>query len=284
MQKPNQCILCDTSDFSIIHRKEHWQYLRCLNCGLVSLYPKPTAQVLRRNYKDYLPVHPKEIEKWQTMIKPVVVKSANVIDSWVKTGTGRLLDIGCGYGFFLQEMKSRGWEVEGIEISKVGRQYAREKWAIPVYSRPLEDLALTESSFDVVTLFYVVEHVLDPITLLREVNRVLKPGGLVLLRWPHSTPIVKILGSLSNRLDIYHTPYHLYDFSPETIEKLLVLSGFEEIETMIGGHTLPAQQFGRWGSIIFGHLGEALYCLSGGNILFPGISKTSLATTKCTVS
>ncbi len=211
------------------------------------------------------------------MMKPVIRKSANLIESRIRTDTRRLLDIGCGYGFFLQEMKSRGWHVEGIEVSRVGRQYTREKWDVRVYSEPLQQLDLCENAYDVITLFYVLEHVVDPLGLLLQVRRVLKPNGLVLVRWPHSTPIVKILGPVSKKLDLYHTPYHLYDFSPETIEKLLALCGFEEIETSVTGYTLPSQTLSRWASIVFGQLGEVLCLISGGNILLPGISKTTVA-------
>lgn len=277
MQMPNHCVLCNASDFRIIYQKDEWQYLRCLDCGLVCLHPRPSPQALMENYQNYLPVQPEEISRWKMMMKPVVDKSADLIESRTKTGRGRLLDIGCGYGFFLQEMKSRGWQVEGIEISSSGRQYARDKWDIHVYSQPLEDLAFPDSSFDITTLFYVIEHIHDPMGLFGEVQRVLKPGGLVLLRWPHSTPIVKVLGPMSRKLDLYHTPYHLFDFSPKTIKKLLMLSGFEEIETMIGGHTLASRRLNRWGSILFGRLGEAICFLSGGKILLPGISKTTLA-------
>ena len=158
--------------------------------------------------------------------------------------------------------------------------FRRDKWNVPVHSRPLEDLGLHENAFDVVTLFYVIEHAINPPVLLAEVKRVLKPGGLVLLRWPHSTPIIRILGHFSRKLDLYHTPYHLYDFSPKTIEKLLVLIGFYKIQTMIGGYTSPSPRLARWASAAFGQLGEALYFLSCGNILLPGVSKTTLAVKK----
>ena len=210
-------------------------------------------------------------------MKPVADKSADLIQSRTKTGRGRLLDIGCGYGFFLQEMKCRGWKAEGIEISEIGRQYARDRWDIHVYSQTLENLSLPGNFFDAVTLFYVIEHVLDPMGLLMDVRHVLKPGGLILLRWPHSTPIVRILGPLSKKLDLYHTPYHLYDFSPKTMEKMLTFCGFKEIETMIVGNTRPLKRFDRWASVIFGHIGEVLWHLSGDHFLLPGISKTTLA-------
>jgi len=277
MQKFNHCILCNGLNFRIIHQKDQWQYLRCLNCGLVSLHPQPTPQILMKNYENYLPIQPEEIKAWEMMMKPVIDKSADLIESRTKPRRGRLLDIGCGYGFFLQEMKCRGWKVEGIELSEVGRQYAQDKWDIHVYSQTLENLSLPGNFFDAVTLFYVIEHVLDPLSLLIDVKHVLKPGGLILLRWPHSTPIVSILSPLSKKLDLYHTPYHLYDFLPKTMEKMLTFCGFKEIETMILGNTRPFKQFDRWASIIFGHIGEALCYLSGGHFLLPGISKTTLA-------
>jgi len=277
MQTLDHCPICNASDFRIIHKKEQWHYLRCLNCGLVSLHPRPTAQELIKNYQKYLPIQAKEISEWEMMMKPVFDKSADLIQSRTKVGRGRLLDIGCGYGFFLQEMKYRGWKVEGIEISKIGRQYARDKWDIHVYSQPLENVGLETDSFDVVTLFYVIEHVNDPLDLLKEVKRILKPDGLIFLRWPHSTPIVRILGPFSKKLDLYHTPYHLYDFSPRTMEKMLTFCGFREIETIIAGNTRPSKRFNRWSSIIFGQVGEALCYLSGGHFLLPGISKTTLA-------
>jgi 2-polyprenyl-3-methyl-5-hydroxy-6-metoxy-1,4-benzoquinol methylase len=280
MSNSDHCILCNTSSFRILHRKEQWQYHRCLNCGLVLLHPRPTQRALLKNYEDYLPVQLEEIKRWGMMMKPVIRRSADLIESESKFVKGRLLDIGCGYGFFLREMQSRGWLVEGIEISKTGRRYARDKWDVPVHSRPLEDLGLRENAFDVVTLFYVIEHVLDPPVLLAEVKRVLKPGGLVLLRWPHSTPIVRILGPFSGRLDLYHTPHHLYDFSPKTIDKLLVLSGFCKIQTVIGGYTRPSSRLERWASTAFGQMGETLHFLSCGNILLPGVSKTTLAMKK----
>jgi SAM-dependent methyltransferase len=211
------------------------------------------------------------------MMRPVVEKSTRLIASQIKGRAGKLLDIGCGYGFFLGEMKSRGWDVQGIEISRAGRQYARDKWGVQVHSQALEDLALSQHYFDVVTLFYVVEHVVDPKALLKKISDILKPRGLVLLRWPHTTPIARLLGPISKRLDLYHTPYHLYDFTPKTMKMLLNQSGFVKVKTMITGHTHPPQSAALWFSIIFGRIGDALYHLSRGKILLPGVSKTTLA-------
>jgi SAM-dependent methyltransferase len=277
MEKFDRCILCNNYNFRIIYQKDHWHYLRCLNCDLVSLYPRPSQQDLMRSYRDYLPIQPKEIDAWEIMMKPVTVKSANLIESRVRTGSRKLLDIGCGYGFLLKEMKSRGWMVEGIDISQTGRQYAHDRWDIPVHSKPLEYLNIPENSFEVITLFYVIEHVHDPLSVLMEVKRIIKPGGHIFLRWPHSTPIVRMLGPLARKLDLYHTPYHLYDFSPKTMERMLKSCGFREIETMIKGNTRPPNRLASLISVVFGGIGEGLYYLSRSNLLLPGISKTTLA-------
>ncbi|MBU0987246.1 MAG: class I SAM-dependent methyltransferase [Proteobacteria bacterium] len=277
MKKTDPCILCDTIEFKTIHQKNQYQYFRCLNCKLVSLYPRPTLQMLKEYYRDYLPGNSEDIRKWGAMIRPVVTKSADLINFRLRTGGKKMLDIGCGYGFLLKEMKARGWDVEGLEVSQTGREYALRNWNVPVYSEPLENLELPASTFDVVTLLYVIEHIFNPLSLLSEINRVLKPEGLILIRWPHTTPVVKILGPLSKKLDLYHTPYHLYDFSPKTIEKMLFLTGFKSVETIISGHTIPSGRLGRWSSTIFGKLSDFLFYFSKGKILLPGISKITLA-------
>jgi 2-polyprenyl-3-methyl-5-hydroxy-6-metoxy-1,4-benzoquinol methylase len=228
------------------------------------------------NYDAYLPDDTAAIRQWEKLVTPVVDVSAELIaDRMPKTG--RLLDVGCGFGFFMERMWRAGWSVEGIEVSATGRCYARQRWGFDIHPQPLEELALAKHRYDVVTLFYVIEHVDDPIRVLKTVNSILKPGGLVLLRWPHTTPIVKLLRPWAHRLDLYHTPYHLYDFSPTNMTRLLELTGFSAIETVIGGHTHPNHRLSRWATTAFGRLAQALYTVSKGRWLLPGVSKTTLA-------
>lgn len=274
---PDPCILCDSTEFNTVFQKNEWCYLRCRKCGLVQLFPRPSLETLKKNYDHYLPVSHREIEDWSEMMKPVISKSADLVDARAASPGKRLLDIGCGYGFFLSEMKSRGWEVEGIEISPTGREYARRTFGLNIHSKPLELLGLPADNFDVITLFYVIEHLENPRDILTEVRRILRPDGLLLLRWPHTTPIVRLLGPLAKYLDLYHTPYHLFDFSPATMKTLLKLTGFKETETRIGGYTRPANRPGRWCSAFFGRFGEALWGCTAGRVLLPGVSKTTLA-------
>ncbi len=249
----------------------------CLDCGLITIDPHPSEEELISNYDTYLPEDPREIMEWRTMMRPIVVKSAQIIESAHGKKPGRILDIGSGYGFFLEEMKKRGWKAEGVELSETGRKYTHDQIDATLHPSPLESLCLPAGSFDVVTLFYVIEHLSDPISTLKEVYRILRPGGLILLRWPHSTPIVKLLGPFSKKLDLFHTPFHLYDFSPKTVRKLLTAASFERTETVVGGHTLSAIKLNRYASIITGKVAEVLYRVSGNRILVPGVSKTTVA-------
>lgn len=251
--------------------------MMCLNCGLVSLKPHPSADELAASYNDYLQENPEAIRQWETMMRPIVIKSARLIETEFGSKPGDLLDIGSGYGFFLEEMKTRGWNVEGVELSETGRKYTQSRIDVPIHAHPIEALSLPKDHYDVVTLFYVIEHLPDPVSTIREVNRILKPGGMVLLRWPHSTPIVKLLGPFSNKLDLYHTPFHLYDFSPKTIAILLGTSSFKHIRTVIGGYTLPEARLNRYASIITGVVAEILSRLSNKRLLIQGVSKTTVA-------
>ncbi|MBW1723279.1 MAG: class I SAM-dependent methyltransferase, partial [Deltaproteobacteria bacterium] len=241
MKPIEPCMICGSYAFRGIHQNGPWRYLRCRGCGLVTIHPRPSPEFLRERYDRYLSETPEDIEQWREMMRPVVLRSADLIRKRVRTTGRRLLDIGSGYGFFLAEMKNRGWRVEGIEISRPGREYARHALGLTVHSRPLEVMEFPRERFDVITLFYVIEHVPEPAALLKHAFRILRPGGMILLRWPHSTPIVRVLGPMATLFDIYHTPYHLYDFSPSVMTKLLSLAGFEDPETRIGGHTLPQE-------------------------------------------
>jgi len=243
---------------------------------MVSLHPRPEAEELLKSYDTYLPAQADEIACWERMITPVIENAITLVEDQNYPEEARLLDIGCGYGFFLRKMAQRGWAVEGIEVSRSGREYAREKLGLNIHSKLLEELAFPKESFDVVSLFYVIEHVHDPERVLQEVYHILKPGGMILLRWPHSTPVIKILGPFAQRFDIYHTPFHLYDFNPRAIQVLLQKSGFTAVQNMIGGFTLPKKWFYRWSSVVFGRIAQALHFFSAGRVLLPGVSKTTI--------
>ena len=269
------CPICEGSKGDPLHTEGSFQMVQCPSCQFIFLNPRPTDDALIRFYQRYLPEEVPSIESWERMMRPVFHRAANLLEPY--RGSGRLLDVGTGFGFFLVEMKKRGWETAGVEISQKATDYARDIFGLTIFPGPLEKAGFPDNSFDAVTAFYVIEHLSHPVAFLRECHRILKPGGLLLLRYPHTTPIKNLLHFFGVKNRLYDLPAHLSDFSPKIIQGCLEKIGFEKCQHSIGGYTLPCDLGKRTSSILFGGCAEALYYLSGNKFLFPGVSKTVLA-------
>ncbi len=269
------CPLCGGPESFPLHQEGSFQMVRCSSCQFIYLNPRPTSEFLLRFYQDYLPENGSSIKAWQRMMEPVFKKAANLIQQYKEKG--ELLDVGSGFGFFLSEMKNRGWDVTGIEISQKAMDYARDVLGLTIHPGPLEKANFPDNYFDAVTGFYVIEHLPYPMVFLRECHRILKPGGLLLLRYPHTTPIKNLLQIFGIKNRLYDLPAHLSDFSPKMIQRCLEKIGFGKCQHLIGGYTFPGDPGKRTASILFGSLSEVSFYLSLGKFLFPGVSKTILA-------
>ena len=270
------CPLCKESKNIPLHQEGSFQMVRCSSCQFIYLNPRPTSESLTHFYQHYLPEDSSSIQSWGRMMEPVFHRAANLLRQHRRNG--RLLDVGTGFGFFMNEMKNKGWEVTGVEISQKAIDYARNSLGLTIHLGPLEKANFPNQHFDVVTAFYVIEHLPDPMAFLKECHRILKPGGVLLLRYPHTTPIKNFLSIFGISNHLYDLPAHLSDFSPGIIQRCLESVGFERCRHMIGGHTLPHGLAKRIASSCFGNFSEALYYLSLKKFLFPGVSKTVLAT------
>jgi SAM-dependent methyltransferase len=209
------------------------------------------------------------------MMGSVFHRTAGLVGQYQKKG--RLLDVGTGFGFFLVEMKKKGWDVAGVEISKKAIDYARTALGLTIHVGPVEEIGFPSNYFDALTGFYVIEHLPNPLAFLQECHRILRPGGLLLLRYPHTTPIKNFLRFFRIRNRLYDLPAHLSDFSPKIIQHCLEKIGFEKCRHFVGGYTRPGDRGKRAASILFGNLSELVFSLSLGKVLFPGVSKTVLA-------
>ena len=147
---------------------------------------------------------------------PVVRDSAVLSVAGLPPGAGRrLLDVGCGSGEFLLRMRERGWDVLGVEPDPVAAAAAR-RGGLDVRDGMLDDAAFPDESFDAIVLSHVIEHVHDPIALLRECGRVLRPGGTLVLM----TPNLESVGHRRFGADWrgLEPPRHLHVFSVESLE------------------------------------------------------------------
>jgi ubiquinone/menaquinone biosynthesis C-methylase UbiE len=146
-------------------------------------------------------------------------------------GPGDLLDVGAHCGFFLRVAREGGWRTVGVEPSAVNAELAREQFGLDVRTGFLEDLELPAESFDVVTLTDVLEHVPQPGVLLREIARVLRPGGRVFIKVPNVRYVLakqRLLGRARMAVDdVFDAREHLVYYSDATLGNVLAEAGFE---------------------------------------------------------
>ncbi len=140
-------------------------------------------------------------------------------------GEGRILDVGCGTGKDLRSLRERGWDAYGVEFSPVAVEYAKRKYGLNVTLGDLASARYESKFFDVVFFNHSLEHMYDPLEILREAHRILKPKGLLVIHIPNA-------GSFEARLFRqwwvqWDVPRHLYHFTKRTMVKLLDMSGFK---------------------------------------------------------
>jgi len=219
-----KCDLCGSNDFSLLFKGHDYRYfspltfkvMRCNGCGLVCLNPRPKKII------NYYPQQKKVIKKdYFLFLRPNRIKRIKRF----KKG-GRILDIGCGQGYFLFDMNKEGWEVYGNEISKTGCNFAREKLGLKnIYNSDFIPLDFPENFFDVVTMWHTLEHMKKPRKILERINRILKDDGVLIIESPDFSSLQSKF--FKEKWYALNLPRHLYQFSPKVLEKLLKSIGFE---------------------------------------------------------
>ncbi|HQL90889.1 MAG TPA: class I SAM-dependent methyltransferase [Syntrophales bacterium] len=191
-------------------------------------FPEPADLLACYDDRDHSPVHPADDPSREAPVHRVRFdEELDRIEAFARRG--RILDIGCAWGFFLDRCKRRGWDVQGVELSSVEARYARQRFGIEVFEGPLADAGFPDRHFDAVTLWHVFEHISDPLATLVEIRRILKPGGVAVIAVP--TPI----SAPDYVFDA--VPLHLFYFDGTTLARAIRQAGFRSIRTRKGGGT-----------------------------------------------
>jgi SAM-dependent methyltransferase len=202
----------------------HYRLVKCSTCGLVRSDPVLEAEAMAMLYRSSTFDYGEELAGLR------ITYGAAIDELALRRPERRgLLDIGCGNGFVLGLARERGWgEVRGVEPSHDGIEKAPEDLRDAIVCDIMRPGLFAAESFDAVTLFQVLDHIPDPVALLEECRRVLRPGGVV-LALNHNVAAVsaRLLGRRSPIVDVEHT----YLYSPETMRRLFTKAGFE-VETV----------------------------------------------------
>ncbi|MGI8927780.1 MAG: class I SAM-dependent methyltransferase [Tepidiformaceae bacterium] len=223
--------------------------VRCSGCGLVRVAQLPGLDRLEQVYSaDYFRNESSHVVGYADyeQDKSLILRTSHrrlARLEVLRPRRGRLLDIGCAFGFFLQAANRRGWEVEGIDLSSHAVDYARRDLGDDaVRCGQLESAGYEPASFDLITLWDVVEHFTDPREKLAYCRELLRDDGLLVLSTPDA-------GSLAARLTGSHwmgfklAEEHLYYFSRKTMHAMLERAGFEPVETFQVGKDVALELF-----------------------------------------
>jgi SAM-dependent methyltransferase len=247
------CEICRLASASLIFVKNGFRLVQCSRCGLVFVENRPSEQQLsqfynKESYHVELTDDSSSPSLWH---KRTAARQFEFVQRYKKHG--RVLDIGCSVGFFLRIAKEHGWETFGVDRNVRSVQYAKENYGLNVSSVGFEEAGFTPKSFDVVTLWDVIEHLPAPISTLCQIAGLLKDDGILVFEtpnidglfprwsypvgkwmdyWPHPTP-----------------PGHLFQFSKKTIRLLLKEAGFRPLAIEDGrialSYTFGAQSLKR---------------------------------------
>jgi 2-polyprenyl-3-methyl-5-hydroxy-6-metoxy-1,4-benzoquinol methylase len=218
------CPLCGTPQRTGILDKDGFPIVRCSECRLVYVDAERQADEIQNTYgreyftggvfHDYIGERDERVASGRALC--AVVRRAQP--------GGRLLDVGCAAGFFLEAARPF-FQVTGVELSPFASEYARRETGLDVRTGDIADVELEAGQFDVVTLWNTIEHVGDPVSVIAHVRRAIARDGLLVLTTGD------VCGPLArrdlNKWGLMTPPEHLFFFDPSTITRLLAGAGFE---------------------------------------------------------
>ena len=238
------CLVCGSTDRTVRYRGSDrmcavpgtFTLVECACCGFLYLSPRPDERELEAYY-------PPEYSPFQTVGDNVGRFSRRLIELELRrrseivcryASEGSLLDVGASTGDFLAVMRSSGaWDVFGVEPSRIAVERARQVYGLDIEHGTWSDVIYPPDSFDVVTLWEVLEHLPRPREAVRRVFEQLRPGGYIVMSVPNRDSIdSRLFGSAWSGLDI---PRHFSVFRRGDVTRILTDAGFENPQVV----TLP---------------------------------------------
>jgi len=222
--RDGRCRVCASGDVRLFCRKDAARYLKCRACGLIFLETLPARERMRDHaddlyetgvYSDYVEAKGLKLEHFRRRLAQFGDRHPH----------GRLLDIGCSCGYFLEVALENGYDAAGIEFSRAAIDAADPQVRRRITRGNVNDLSsLGAEQYDIVTAFDIIEHTEDPVDFLRQARRLLKKGGCVVISTPDNGHFLRYL--LGCRWPMLQPLQHTVLFSRKSLALCLELAGF----------------------------------------------------------
>lgn len=197
------------------------QVVRCRKCGLIYINPRIRKEFIIKGYSEG--TNERYVSQKEGREK-TFAKSIRLINKHSNQKKGMILDIGAAGGSFLYVAKNDGWDVRGVEPNRWLCKWGNENYGIDIKPSTIFDHEFPSASFDVVTLWDVIEHVPDPAKVIKECRKLLKKGGILVITYPDiGSWIAKLMG----KRWVFMLSVHLFYFKRKTMSRILQKNGFE---------------------------------------------------------
>lgn len=248
------CNLCGADDYDILFEQGVAQIARivkCRHCGLI--YANPRGQLV--DHEDYEGAEPEGLLKglesdkthpfrWRYDKEKFQTRDFDQTYDLLQKlhpDKGHVVEVGSSLGFLLRRFIDDGWQATGVDPWRELPFFTREVQGFDTIPLTLEQARLPSDSADVVILLHVIEHVPDPLETMREIWRVLKPGGHMVLETPrYDTLMFRLMGRRERSLRMGG---HIYFYTDRTLRESFEKVGFTKVEMRHVGRSLSAERF-----------------------------------------
>jgi 2-polyprenyl-3-methyl-5-hydroxy-6-metoxy-1,4-benzoquinol methylase len=239
------CNLCGADDFTVVFPKGYAQVHRIVRCNQCQLmYANPQEAIDSESFEEYnKKANTDEFRQYfdkQHVQLPDNLRVLQVLNEMFPK-RGKLLEIGSYLGIFLDRIRSEGWDVTGLEPFHTVAEYSRKTYNLEVIEALLPEAKFPDAAFDVVVMLHVIEHLSDPASYIREIRRIMRPGGALVVETPRFDSLMfKIMGRRERSLA--NCDGHIFFFTVPSLSELLEKNGFKVERVDLVGRTLTADR------------------------------------------
>lgn len=221
------CIICNSKSLKSKYKWNKFEHFKCLFCKTICVFPQPKVNSIKVN----------NLEKYESEsslqayfnMQDILMKRAELCASNILKykSNGKILDVGCSYGFYLKVFNKYGFSVTGIDISRPAINYLKKVFKLKGIVGEFNDYLFSKKSFDVITMIDSLEHVSNPRKILLKSKEIMKKEGLIVIQTPNAESFIS---KLTGKNWFWLLPsQHLYLFSIKSLKMLLEQTGFKII-------------------------------------------------------